>query len=148
MNRTKQKRRQTSSEPTSTSAIFSSLFGLLVAAVTLISLTLAFSLVSLLCHDPRIVSRVLGCVSMYIVSFIGGFATYKRCGGYPILCGISFGLLYALIIWLCSLLSVNPDIMRPMFVWMMRAASVAVSVAGAFLGSYKPKRRHSPKRRR
>ena len=148
MDRTKPKRRPASVEPTSGSAVFSSLFGLIAALITFIALTAAFSFVSLLCPDPRAVSRFLGYAVLYISSVIGGIVAYKRCGGYPLICGLSFGVLYALINWLLSLLFSPTDAMNIGIALIMRVLSVAAAVGGAFLGSYKPKRKHRGKRKR
>ena len=148
MDRSKQKRRPASLEPTTGSAIFSSLFGLVAAIITLIALTVAFSFVSLMCPDPRAVSRFLGYAVLYLSSFVGGFVAYKRCGGYPLLCGASFGVLYALINWLFSLLLAPTDAISIGIALIMRVATAGVAILGSYLGSYKPKRRHSQKRRR
>ena len=147
MNRTKQKRRSMSAEPTTAGAMLSSLHGLLAALITLIALTAVFSFVSLRCPDPRVASRFFGYAVLYMASFVGGYTAYKRCGAYPFVCGLIFGILYALINWLFSLLSAPSQISSAM-VWVMRVVSVITAVGGAFLGSYKPKKRHGRRHKR
>ena len=129
-------------------AIISALYGLVPALIAVVVLSLAFSAISLLCPDPREVSKISGYAVLLISSFVGGFLSYKRCGQYPLVCGLAFGGIYLVLHCLASLVPISEATLRSGFVWMFRLIALAIAIVGAFLGTYKPKKRHRAKRKR
>jgi len=141
MTRTSKKRR-TKVEATPERALVSALWGIMAAAVSALTLMLIFAVIALFCKDPAPVSRIGGYLSLYLSAGIGGFFTYRKCGGYVLLSGLFTGAAYFVLTLLLSMLV--PISMNMGVSILLRAILIGASVAGAYLGSYKP----TPKRRR
>jgi putative membrane protein (TIGR04086 family) len=147
--RSKRKIREEKKEADISTAMISSFYGLGMAMITAVILTFLLSAISLLCRDPGEVAKISGYAVLFISSFVGGFMCCKHCGKYPLVCGIAFAVIYLLIHWLLSLLPIfSESALSFGSVWILRLIALGVAVGGAFFGTYKPKKRHKPKRKR
>ncbi len=129
------------------SVIRSSFVGVGFAMVLGIPLWLLCSLIAYLNDDPDSMVGALGLVILYAVSLASGFISTKRCRGAGLMCGAISGGILALFFFVISLFfgagyeSSYGVILRGV----MRAATVLMSVLGAYAGA---QRKRSPSRRR
>ena len=88
MTKMSKKRKIATAEVTVKRAILSAFYGVVPAIITMLGLFIILAFVSLRCPNPRAAAHISGYAALYLSSFIGGIFSYKRCGGYPLICGL------------------------------------------------------------
>lgn len=96
--------------------------------------------------DPAAMTTPLSLSVLGISSMVGGLIAARRCGHSPLLCGLLFGALFVLTLWVLSFvfggrgespLSLNLSFSISL---LARAAAIGLAIAGAYIGTRRTKR--------
>lgn len=129
-------------------ALFSSLFGLLINAISGIVLISVVCAVAYSSPDPLSLITPLSLLSLLPSNFLGGFAAAKKCGEAAGVCGCMTGAMWGVISLIAALctLSVEPSGYSLFQGILLHGASFAFCILGALAGGIK--RNPSRKKRR
>ena len=125
------------------SAVIAILEGLAASLITAVLLALVFAGVSLLFEDTSTAAKYFGFATLYISALVGGFFAQKRCKGAPFAVGLISGVVLFATVSVLSLV-IPFDFSSgwsPLTSWLLRLPVIVLSVAGALLAEYKPKKR-------
>ena len=136
-----QSRNQESNDGLLALSIKSAFFGLLVWAISGILLISAATAAAYANPDPLSLAPPLSLAATLISAFLGGFAAQKKAKESPLVCGLVFGGLAALVsMFLCFILKNTPS--SNYAFWqsaLLHGAMVIFSLFGALAGNAKGK---------
>ena len=141
----------TSSKSGSLHTVTSALFGTVIGFSAALILSASVAFLCFLSGDPNAYVLAAALSVLYLSSFISGFAAVKKNRSSALLCGSLSGIFLMLLFMLCSFFfnsDANATFQFPFSVF-LRAAMIAASVLGGYLGAKKgnnKKRSHQHRR--
>lgn len=131
-----------------TKILKNSLFGLLTSVVSGLILTLIMAFIAYYNQDPSAMVPYLSLLALLLSCFLGGFVCSVKTKRAPLLCGILYGGILCVFMFLCAACLVGaPKSEHTVFQGILvHGVAVMFCVLGAWAGSAKKKA--SPKKRR